>query len=122
MKEFKGTQGPWSAVQQYVDEVSVIDGNGFKVVTAERTAILIDWDKKGFEHWGDEGGNRHLSGPEQFANAYLIAAAPELLESLQELFAHYKELADSGDAGNWKLEDEPVGKKAMAAIAKALGK
>ena len=46
MQEFKGTPGPWSAVQQYVDEVSVIDGKGFKVVTAERTAILMDWDKK----------------------------------------------------------------------------
>jgi hypothetical protein len=46
---------------------------------------------------------------------------PDLLEALQELFAHYKQLADSGDAGNWKLEDELVGKKAMLAISKALG-
>lgn len=109
MQEFKGTPGPWSAVQQYVDEVSVIDGKGFKVVTAERTAILMDWDKKGFEHWGDELGNRHLSGPEQFANAYLIAAAPELLEALQLML-------DSQVLPVWHQSI------ARAAINKALGK
>lgn len=46
----------------------------------------------------------------------------ELLESLQCLFDDYKELADSGDAGNWRIEDKPAGKKALYAIAKALGK
>lgn len=110
MKEFKGTPGPWSAVQQYADEVSVIDSGGFKVVTAERTAILMDWDKKGFEHWGDEGGSRHLSGPEQFANAYLIAAAPDLLEALQ---------ACLGWVNNGVARD--AHEKAVAAISKALG-
>lgn len=109
MKEFEGTPGPWSAVQQYVDEVSVIDGKGFKVVTAERTAILMDWDKKGFEHWGDEGGNRHLSGPEQFANAYLIAAAPELLKALQLIME-----------GDFYMPKESAD-VAKLAIAKALG-
>lgn len=111
MSEFKGTPGPWSAVQQYVDEVSVVDGNGFKVVTAERTAILMDWDKKGFEHWGDEGGSRHLSGPEQFANAYLIAAAPELLEALKFIIDDCSRMIP-------KCAED----KARAAIAKALGK
>ncbi|MDP1297926.1 hypothetical protein Q6301_20335 [Klebsiella quasipneumoniae] len=109
--EFKGTPGPWMAVQQYVDEVSVIDGGGFKVVTAERTAVLMDWDKKGLEHWGDEGGSRHLSGPEQFSNAYLIAAAPDLLEALQECLP-------------WVNNDLARGAhfKALSAINKALGK
>ena len=116
MKEFKGTPGPWLAVQQYVDEVSVIDSDGFKVVTAERTAVLIDWDKKGFEHWGDYGGSRHLSGPEQFANANLIAAAPELLEALQ--------LAEKAMVDGRNItypEWYGVINKARAAIAKALG-
>ena len=112
MSEFKGTPWSWSAVQQYVDEVSVIDGNGFKVVTAERTAILMDWDKKGFEHLGDEGGSRHLSGPEQFANAYLIAAAPELLKVLQKTM---------NEIGHWLSQQKPeLREEIIAAIDKAL--
>lgn len=54
-------------------------------------------------------------------DANLIAAAPDLLTALEELFADYKQLADSGDAGSWKLEDQDAGKAAMAAIAKARG-
>jgi hypothetical protein len=55
------------------------------------------------------------------ADRALIAAAPDLLEALQVLFASYKALADSGDAGNWKIENQPEGKQALAAIAKATG-
>lgn len=113
MKGFKGTPGPWVAVQQYVDEVSVIDADGFKVVTAERTAVLIDWDKKGLEHWGDDGGSRHLSGPEQFANAHLIASAPELLEALTTTL---------DEIGHWLSQQKPgLKEKIDSAIAKALG-
>lgn len=62
------------------------------------------------------------------AAAELVAAAlsqpasainAELLGALQHLFNSYKSLADSGDAGNWKLEEQPEGIKALAAIAKA---
>lgn len=118
--EFKGTHGPWSAVQKYVDEVSVIDGNGFKVVTAERTAVLMDWDQKGFEHWGDEGGSRHLSGPEQFANSYLIAAAPEMLSLLLKIRDKIDKSdewwMDSPDRGGFDTEEIDL------LISKALGK
>lgn len=61
--------------------------------------------------------NGGFTGPD----ARLIAAAPELLEALQALFDDYKALADSGDAGNWSLEDMECGKAALAAIAKATG-
>lgn len=91
------TPGPW-----------FVDGD-YDVATEDGT--VVSWAAEGIFETGEIN-----------ANSQLIAAAPELLEALQELFAHYKELADSGDAGNWKLEDEPVGKKAMAAIGKALGK
>lgn len=121
MDKFEGTPGPWAAVQQYSDEVSVVDSQGFKVVTAERTAILIDWDKKGFEHWGDEGGSKHLSGPEQFANAYLIAAAPELLEALQDMLAGWEYIrANHGDL--YGVGWDRAQNKATSAINKALGK
>lgn len=56
------------------------------------------------------------------ANGSLIAAAPDLLSALKALFADYKRLADSGDAGNWSLEEEEVGKQALAAIEKAEGR
>ncbi|EOI3465037.1 hypothetical protein ACMSW1_002514 [Cronobacter dublinensis] len=114
--KFKGTPGPWKAVQQYDDEISVVDADGFKVVTAERIAILMDWDKKGFEHWADEGGSRNLYGQEQFANAYLIAAAPELLEALQLSVKAMQE-------GRLVSYPEWYGtiNKARAAIAKAIG-
>lgn len=55
----------------------------------------------------------------QTARARLIAAAPDLLEALIALFDDYKSLADSGDAGNWALEEQPVGIQAVAAIRKA---
>jgi len=57
----------------------------------------------------------------QEANARLIAAAPDLLDALQALFDSYKQLADSGDSGFWKLEEQPEGQQALAAIAKATG-
>lgn len=80
---------------------------------------LIIRDKKWLSHIAFAG---YATNDEEFATARLIAAAPELLEALQCLFENYKALADSGDAGNWRLEDEPAGQKALHAIAKALGK
>ena len=58
---------------------------------------------------------------DHIATARLIAAAPELYQALNSLYDSYKELADSGDSGWWKLEDQDEGKQALAAIAKARG-
>lgn len=51
---------------------------------------------------------------EQFANAHLIAAAPELLEALREIFHDVKQGAIPNDDDEWW-------KKASTAIAKATG-
>lgn len=41
----------------------------------------------------------------------------QLVTALRDLFDSYKSLADSGDAGNWSLEDLDEGKAAIAALA-----
>jgi len=94
MKEFKGTPGEWNYSHARGEVVSKSEG------------LIAELVVNGRE---DNNGS-------------LIAAAPDLLDALQCLFDNYKQLADSGDAGNWRLEDEPAGKKALHAINKALGK
>ena len=42
-------------------------------------------------------------------------------EALSAMWLHYKQLVDSGDAGNWTPEDEPVCKQAIEALAQIGG-
>ncbi|KHO34827.1 hypothetical protein PI91_12565 [Enterobacter sp. FB] len=89
MKEFKGTTGKWRVNGKYIDSTQP-DG------MVQEVAWL-----------GDVGyGDR-------MANANLIAAAPDLLEALQELVFLYEH-----DEGCRELTEY---KRAKAAISKALG-
>lgn len=63
----------------------------------------------------------YCGAEEAAANAHQIAASGALYDALEALFANYKQLADSGDAGNWSLEEQAVGKQALAALALARG-
>jgi hypothetical protein len=113
----KHTKGPWHFAADARE-------NGF-----ERTEVPFDYRGSGFcgnpTIYGADG--EEVVGCDEYyvfrneADVRLICAAPDLLEALQELFADYKSLADSGDAGFWSLEDQDVGKKAIAAINKATG-
>jgi hypothetical protein len=75
------------------------------------------------------GGSPRISGCKQDSECALAAAElrrlheenKELLVALKALFDDYKSLADSGDCGNWSLEDTDEGKAAIAAIRKAEG-
>lgn len=92
----KHTPGPWSVVNEH-DEVTVIAGehisHGFKVR---------------YEIARDVGGHRG----DEYANARLIAAAPDLLEAIQALLRK----VECGTALHCDLCDA-----ARAAIAKATG-
>lgn len=57
--------------------------------------------------------------PRVMADRRLRAAAPELLEALEAITAHYVAGVNSGDCGFWNPEEEPQVIAARAAIAKA---
>jgi hypothetical protein len=105
------TKGPWNVCAY---------GRFPGIDAADGTSIVVYGDG-GDEYAGIRGTEPHEPADEVAANARLIASAPDLLEALTALYADYKELADSGDAGFWQLENRDVGKQALAALAKATG-
>lgn len=90
MKEFKGTKGPWKLISW-----QVIQGEGYVVISeAKDSATIVA---------------ACIDEPE---DASLIAAAPDLLEALQEVLY---ELSTAREAHDGTI------RQADAAIAKALG-
>lgn len=94
MKEFKGTPGPWEIMDddgelKIVQSGSVEYGRGWKIYS-DICSEVSDQD-----------------------NANLIAAAPELLEALQEI---------THEVGHWLSTQKPeLKEKIESAINKALG-
>lgn len=102
MEEFKGTPGPWFEHRE-----------GFSTVYVEarlRAGVIQEVAACGPTEAGAEA---------QSANARLIAAAPELLDALQDFMS-----ASSGNTQSCGHDFECICRfdKAKAAIAKALGK
>lgn len=97
MEEFKGTKGFWATQD---DEESMATS----VVMSEFGGILC------------VVGTYMTSTEEDYANADLIAAAPELLEALQLSVSVIKNMAEPSQSKTFALE------MATAAIKKALGK
>lgn len=102
----KHTPGPWILGNR-------TDGGCWRVLDAP----LWDAFAKVVIKMTDDNGDSEQG----LANARLIASAPDLLASLKEMAADMKALADSGDAGFWDAEEQPIYQRAMAAIAKAEG-
>lgn len=109
MTQFKGTPGPWEIKPEEVDRPYIRIrgtrlGGRFKVANV----LSPDYD-----------GVHHREADETRANARLIAAAPELLEALQNLMLSYSDFREqtgrNGDPQN------PLILAALAAINKATG-
>ena len=94
MKEFKGTPGPWFVKMEACDQTVALDIMGCGVCVSS----AIPWSS-----------DTECDIDKAVANANLIAAAPELLEALQEII-------DSGCYIPGDLHD-----MAFSAINKALG-
>lgn len=94
MKEFKGTPGPWELSQKDLDDPTILvyADHGIQGHICEMTNFADDYDTE--------------------ANAKLIAAAPDLLEALQEMLPFAEQFINS---------NHPTHKKAISAIDKALG-
>ncbi len=97
MKEFKGTPGPWT-------------GKDVGICKQDDAGLQLGF----IMTFNDE------RRAECAANAHLIAAAPELLEALQELLNEYESIV-SHEFNSSCLDVDPDYLRAKAAIVKALG-
>lgn len=102
MKEFKGTPGPW-----FIGNFGGVGGSGsFIGANPQRDGCTYIAELKGVSGTVD-------------SNAKLIAAAPELLEMLQDILADYEDILL--DEYSTEPEDNKFCIKARAVISKALG-
>lgn len=100
------TPTPWHVVNgnQIKDELMPFDRD-------ERDTVLIATT-----------GPRAESELAKSNAAFIVRAVnshEQLVTALRDLFDSYKRLADSGDCGNWSVEDLDEGKAALAALAAA---
>jgi len=99
MKEFKGTQGKWTLSLSNRKRKAHINANDWEM----HTKVYIQTQ--------DIDGS-YVDSKEGMANAQLIATAPELLESLQEMVFLFN---------NGNIDQQNAKVKAVLAINKALG-
>lgn len=110
MTEAKHTPGPW-----HYDWTQKVNGviQSYAVGPARRPLDEIDHIDTIVEVDNDTNNAE--------ANARLIAAAPELLEALEQSLDWTVDFIESGDAGFWDVDKDENVIRMRSAIAKAKG-
>lgn len=102
MNEHKHTPGPWNFDPEALADIQTESGK-------EIASAFMPWASG--DEWVIQGTMASSSPEESYANARLIAAAPELLEALEGCLTC-----------EFPVIDRDAVSKALAAIAKATGK
>lgn len=122
MEKFKGTSGPWFVSDNQSEINKKLSGKGYHFISTE-SGFYYDEHDSGFE----------LSGCMSIHDANLIAAAPDLLEALQDAVSDLEttirvgydriiELGGQCDSPEEMISSDSSIRKMKRAIARALGK
>lgn len=122
MSETKFTKGPWVVIGEFDNEnyAEVTTQAGFEILSVSSTQIDVEWEKKGDDHWCQEGFHVEIPHSEANANAHLIAAAPEMYSLLERLEKECEMFySEFGEPSNGEYEAAFVEIKSL--LAKARG-
>jgi len=92
--QFKGTPGPWIKRTTHKGQITAVIPKKFGERVVERVLFVGNISD-------DDCGVETCCCVEEHSNARLIAAAPDLLESLQNLMNHYDE---HGQLLTWNVD------------------
>lgn len=126
------TPGPWSvsaASDRYLGgegSWAVIDSRGFEIDDSPMSILDNYAEVLGISHWAERPGESYIERPdeEREANAYLIAAAPDLLaacEDVLDLVVEYYRRATIKHPDGGFEDESGVLAQIRHAIAKAHG-
>ena len=129
------TPGPWTVADEQNENLfggaistSVLDECGFPIADVDARPVLHNWDEKYPEmtHWADGAADGRTqvqrTAGEVAANARLIAAAPDLLGALEEVYKWLIKDWDGTDESLLNDDFRKAARRARAAIARAKGR
>lgn len=110
MEKFKGTPGPWFVSDNHSEVNEKLSDKGYHFISTE-SGFYSDEHDSGFE----------IAGCISIADANLIAAAPDLLEALQDI-VRSSQAFHSALEFDHEFDGVALYDNAVKAIARALGK